>query len=74
MITIKAAISARTKGRAAREIRSMDMSARFAATYRFKATGGVTVPIARLTVIITPNHIGSQPKCLITGIRMGRNT
>ena len=46
----------------------------FAATKRLTATGGVIVPMARFTVIITPNQTGSQPKRASSGRKMGKNT
>src|SRR5699024_2004066 len=41
------------------------------ATYRFKPTGGVNKPIAKLTVIKTPNAVGSISKWIITGNNIG---
>ena len=34
--------------------------------------GGVSNPISTVMVVITPNHIGSKPKLLMTGITTGR--
>src|SRR5699024_4738886 len=41
------------------------------ATNRLTPTGGVTCPIARLTVAITPNATRSYPRALHTGIMIG---
>src|SRR5699024_1866213 len=41
------------------------------ATYKFNPTGGVNKPIAKLTVIKTPNTVGSISKCIIIGNSIG---
>lgn len=41
------------------------------ATYKFNPTGGVNNPIAKLTVINTPNTNGSMSKYRITGAKIG---
>ena len=42
------------------------------AAAKFIPTGGVTCPIARLTVIIIPKCKGSIPTDFITGRKIGR--
>lgn len=41
------------------------------ATYKFKPTGGVNKPIAKFTVMNTPNTVGSISKWIITGNNIG---
>ncbi len=55
-------------------MRSMLMPLILAPTYRFTATGGVTCPTARLTVIMMPNQTGSQLKWAMMGSMKGRKT
>ena len=69
---IKSATSkARKNGKTAFDIVSMEIFARFDATKRFNATGGVIVPIERFRAITTPNHVKPQLKYLMIGIMMG---
>ena len=40
-------------------------------TNKFRPTGGVINPISILIVIITPNHMGSNPAAVIIGYNIG---
>ena len=71
VINIRAAIAANRNGTTAFDISARLISAMLHATYRFTPTGGVICPIARLTVMITPNSKRSTPTELRIGIKIG---
>ena len=50
------------KGMAEAETFAKDTCAESVVTWRFTATGGVDCPMARFTVMFTPNHNGVQIK------------
>ena len=44
------------------------------AANKFTPKGGVIMPMARFTTMMSPKCTGSTPKCMATGARMGAST
>ncbi len=55
-------------------MRSSEILATVQAANRLTPNGGVIMPSARFTTMITPKCTGSMPKCIATGARIGAST
>ena len=71
VINIKVMILAKRNGRAARNIVPMPSFEMAEATFRHIPTGGVTRPMARPEIRITPNWIRETPNTPIAGRKTG---
>ena len=74
MISIRQPNTTSTKGIRRETTCSSGIRATVQAANRFTPKGGVIMPSARLTTMITPKCTGSMPKCMATGARIGAST